>query len=90
MKVGWVSKYDTWHEWFNARDFFVLGSAAGTAALKDMRCKFDVSLHQSCIFWGAILHQIYTSTKLTHHKYKFISNVHVNTVNLYQIYTQKV
>ena len=83
-----VGSANTIHPWLNVRDFFLLGSAAGTAALKDMRCKFDVSLHQSCTFWGVSLHQIYANTKLTHHKYK-LTNLHVNAVNVYQTYTQK-
>ena len=48
MKVGWVSKYDT--SMIQCLFFLVLGLAAGTGTLKDMRCKFDVNLHQSCTF----------------------------------------
>ena len=47
MKIGWVSRYGT--SMIQCPCFFP-GSAAGTAALKDMRCKFDVSLYQSWTF----------------------------------------
>ena len=79
-----VGSANTIHPWFNVRGFFLLGSAAGTAALKDMRCKFDVSLYQSWTFEVSVYIKL-TLTLNLHIKsvsLQCTSNLHVNSVSL--------
>ena len=81
MKIGWVSRYDT--SMIQCPCFFP-GSAAGTAALKDMRCKFDVSLYQSWTFEVSVYIKL-TLTLNLHIKsvsLQCTSNLHVNSVSL--------